>query len=83
MGPVNDVAEQVRSEHGDEVEFIHMEIYADNRLEAGLRPQVKRFGLPTEPWAFAIDRRGRVAARLEGAFSVRELEAAVRKAREP
>lgn len=82
-GPVNDVAEQVSSEHGDEVEFIHMEIYADNRLEAGLRPQVKRFGLPTEPWAFAIDRRGRVAARLEGAFSVRELEAAVRKAREP
>ncbi len=80
-GPVNDVAEQVKSEHGDEVEFIHMEIYADNRLEAGLRPQVKRFGLPTEPWAFAIDRRGMVAARLEGAFSVRELEAAVRKAK--
>lgn len=82
-GPVNDVAEQVKADHGDEVEFIHMEIYADNRLEAGLRPQVKRFGLPTEPWAFAVDRRGRVAARLEGAFSVRELEAAVRKAKAP
>jgi hypothetical protein len=57
-----------------------MEIYRDNDVEKGFRPQVVRWRLPTEPWLFAIDRRGRIAARLEGAFSVRELEQALRAA---
>ena len=38
--------------------------------------------LPTEPWVFAIDRNGKVAARLEGAFSARELDAAHRQGRQ-
>lgn len=79
-GPVSDVAEQVKADHDGDVAFVHMEIYRDNQLEKGVRPQVSAFGLPSEPWAFAIDRRGRVAARLEGAFSVRELQAAVKAA---
>jgi hypothetical protein len=79
-GPVTDVTEQVKSEYGDSVAFIHMEIYKDNAVEKGLRPQVKAWHLHTEPFAFTIDSRGRVAARLEGAFSARELTAAVRKA---
>jgi hypothetical protein len=79
-GPVVDIAEQVKSDHEGEAEFIHMEIYRDNTIEKGFRPQVKAFGLPTEPWLFAIDRRGKVAARLEGAFSAAELEDALRKA---
>ncbi len=33
--------------------------------------------LPTEPWLFAVDREGKVAARIEGAYSATELEAAV------
>jgi hypothetical protein len=79
-GPVVDIAEQVKAEHGDEVEFIHMEIYNDNELEKGFRPQVLQWRLPTEPWLFAVDGKGRIAARLEGAFSARELEQAVRAA---
>jgi hypothetical protein len=79
-GPVVDVAEQVKSEHEGDVAFIHMEIFEDNVVARGPRPQVTAFGLPSEPWAFAFDRRGRLAARLEGAFSVRELEVAVRAA---
>lgn len=79
-GPVADVTEQVKADHEGDVAFVHMEIYRDNQLEKGVRPQVTAFGLPSEPWAFAIDRRGRVAARLEGAFSVRELRAAVKAA---
>jgi hypothetical protein len=79
-GPVVDVAEQVKADHGDEAAFIHMEIYERNRVEAGLRPQVKAWRLPTEPWAFVIDRRGRIAARLEGAFSARELDEALARA---
>jgi hypothetical protein len=44
------------------------------------RPQVGKWRLPSEPWAFAIDRRGIVVDRLEGAFSPRELEQAAEKA---
>jgi hypothetical protein len=40
---------------------------------------VRQWGLPTEPWAFVVDRHGRIAARIEGAYSVRELTAAVKK----
>jgi hypothetical protein len=41
--------------------------------QARLRPQLKAFHLETEPWLFTIDRRGIIAARLEGAFGVDEL----------
>jgi hypothetical protein len=76
-GPVVDLTEQVKAEGHDDVQFIHMEIYNDNDVNKGYRPQVVRWGLPTEPWAFAIDRRGRIVARIEGAFSADELERAV------
>lgn len=78
-GPVVDVAEQVKGEHEGDVEFIQMEIYRDNSIEKGFRPQVAAFGLPTEPWLFVIDKQGKVAARLEGAFSAGELEDALGK----
>jgi hypothetical protein len=57
-----------------------MEIYQDNDPNKGYRPQVRAWGLPSEPFLFTINRRGRIASRLEGAFSVPELKAAVRKA---
>jgi len=79
-GPVTDVAEQVKAEYGDRVDFIHMEIYRDNDASKGYRSQPRAWHLRNEPFAFAIDRRGVVAARLEGAFSARELRVAVRKA---
>jgi hypothetical protein len=76
-GPVVDIAEQVKAKRGDRVAFIHQEIFRDNEVDKGFRPQVLAWKLPTEPWAFAIDSRGRVAARIEGAFSAAELERAV------
>ena len=79
-GPVVDIAEQVKAGYDGDAEFIHMEIYNDNELDRGFRSQVLDWSLPTEPWAFTIDRSGTVAARLEGAFSARELEAALAKA---
>jgi hypothetical protein len=79
-GPVVDIAEQVKADHEGEAEFIHMEIFNGNELEQGYRPQVRAWNLPTEPWVFAIDRDGRIAARIEGAFSARELEEALKKA---
>jgi hypothetical protein len=76
-GPVVDVAEQVKARRGNDATFVHMEIFRNNDLDQGYRPQVVKWRLPTEPWLFAVDRRGRVAARLEGAFSAEELERAV------
>jgi hypothetical protein len=79
-GPVADVAEQVKAKHGDDLAWAHQEIFRDNEVSKGFRAQVTAYRLPTEPWLFAVDRNGRVAARIEGAFSVDELEAAVAKA---
>jgi hypothetical protein len=79
-GPVVDVAEQVKASAGDDVEFIHMEIFRNNRIDDGVRPQMVAFHLQTEPWLFVFDRSGKVAARIEGAFSERELKDAIAKA---
>jgi hypothetical protein len=72
-GPVVDVAEQVKEQYGDEAAFIHMEIYKDNDPSKGVRPQVRAFHLPSEPWLFAIDRNGVIRAEVEGAFGVDEM----------
>ena len=80
-GPVVDIAEQVKADMGgDDVEFIHMEVFRDNDIAKGLRPQLSAFNLQTEPWVFAFDKGGKVAERLEGAYSVAELEQAVKAA---
>jgi hypothetical protein len=76
-GPVVDAAEQVKSEFGDRVAFIHMEVYVDNDLEKGPRPQFSAYRLTSEPWLFVIDRDGEITTAIEGAFSVSELERAV------
>jgi hypothetical protein len=77
-GPVVDVAEQVKAKiANDDVAFIHMEVFRDNQIDKGIRPQMAAFHLLSEPWLFVFDRSGKVAARIEGAFSERELESAI------
>jgi hypothetical protein len=78
-GPVVDIAQQVSDSVGGEVDFIHMEVWNENDPGKGLRPQLRTYGLPTEPWTFLVDRKGIVRERLEGAYGVSELEASVRK----
>ncbi|HEX6781861.1 MAG TPA: hypothetical protein VF125_07505 [Solirubrobacterales bacterium] len=82
-GPVVDVAEQVKSEYGDQAAFIHMEIYNDNDPALGVRPQVRAFHLPSEPYLFTIDRRGVVRDAIEGAFGLELMHEAVDKAIAP
>jgi hypothetical protein len=78
-GPTVDIVEQVKAEVGDRAAFIHMEVYNDNDPSKGLRPQLRAFHLPTEPWAFVTDRDGQISARFEGAFGADELSRAVEK----
>jgi hypothetical protein len=78
-GPVVDVTEQAKQEFGDEAAFIHMEIYNDNDPSKGVRPQVRAFHLPSEPWLFTVNRRGVVSSVVEGAFGPELLTDAVKK----
>ena len=79
-GPVVDIALQLKQRYGDRVEFIHQEVYVDNDTKKGLRPPLRRFGLPTEPWLFTVDDQGRAAARLEGSFGLNGFDRAIRAA---
>jgi hypothetical protein len=79
-GPVTDVALQLKSKYGDQVEFIHQEVYADNDPNKGLREPLKAFQLRTEPWLFVVDASGRVTARLEGSFGINAFEDAIKTA---
>jgi hypothetical protein len=79
-GPVTDVAVSLQHEFGNRITFIHQEVYVDNDPSKGLRPQLQAFHLRTEPWLFAINRRGVIVSRLEGAFGVNELRAALKAA---
>ncbi len=78
-GPVVDVAEQVKEQFDGKAAFIHMEIYKDNDPSKGVRPQVRAFHLPSEPWLFAINRQGVVRAVVEGAFGVERMTKVVEK----
>jgi hypothetical protein len=79
-GPVVDIAQQLKSKYGDRMEFIHQEVYVDNKVDRGIREPLERFGLRSEPWLFTIDRDGRVAARLEGSFGFNAFNRAIQAA---
>jgi hypothetical protein len=79
-GPVTDIAAQLQAAYGKQVAFIHNEVYNDNDPNKGLRPQLVAYHLTTEPWLFAVNREGRVVARLQGAFGIEEFRAAVQAA---
>lgn len=77
-GPVVDVAQQVADEFEPKADFIHQEVYVNNEIPKGIRPQLKAFGLETEPWTFLIGKEGKVKDRIEGAYGVSELEEAMK-----
>jgi hypothetical protein len=78
-GPVVDVAQQAQHRFEGKANFIHMEIYNDNDPANGVRPQVRKFHLPTEPWLFAINREGVVSATIEGGFGTELMDKTVEK----
>jgi hypothetical protein len=79
-GPVTDVAMQLQSKYRDQIEFIHQEVYVDNDTNKGLRPPLKAFRVPTEPWLFVVDANGKITARLEGSFGLSAFESALKTA---
>ena len=77
-GPVTDVALQMRAKYGDDMAFIHQEVFVNNKREEGLRPPLQAFNLESEPWLFVLDKNGKVTARLEGSFGVGAFEEAIK-----
>jgi hypothetical protein len=78
-GPVVDVVEEVsRRFEGENVRFIHVEVFEDNDPAKGFNEWLQEWNLPTEPWTFVVDGSGTIVERFEGTVSVDELETAVR-----
>lgn len=79
-GPIVDELEELKARNGGRAEFIHMEVYNDNKLERGYRPQFRAWRLPSEPWTFMIDRRGTIVGAFEGPASIGEMQRAIDRA---
>ena len=78
--PDVDVGLQLRAQYGDQVDFIHQEVYTDNDANKGLRKPLQEFGLRTEPWLFVVGKDGKITARLEGSFGLNAFEQALKTA---
>ncbi|HET8949283.1 MAG TPA: hypothetical protein VFN44_02200 [Solirubrobacteraceae bacterium] len=77
-GPVTDIELQMKAKYGDQMTFIHQEVYVDNDPNKGLRPPLKAFKLRSEPWLFVVGADGKVTARLEGSFGLKTFENAIK-----
>jgi len=77
-GPVVNVVDRARRRFaGSGIRFIHVEIYEDNDPGKGENRWVREWRLPSEPWTFLVGRDGRIKAKFDGAFSLRELNEAI------
>jgi hypothetical protein len=77
-GPTVEVVQKTAEKFaGEDMRFIHVEIYEDNDPDKGFNRWVGEWNLPTEPWVFLVNDRGVIRGRFEGAVSVPELTEAV------
>ncbi|MDQ3957028.1 MAG: thioredoxin family protein [Actinomycetota bacterium] len=76
--PTLDIVKKV-SQDWPAVTFIHVEVYENLDDPSNLEPvpAIRQWGLPSEPWVFVVDGRGRVAAKFEGTLSPAELDEAL------
>jgi hypothetical protein len=79
-GPVVDVVEDVAKRYqGEDVRFIHVEVYENNDPALGFNRFMQEWSLETEPWTFVVGADGKIAESFEGAVSVLELEEALER----
>lgn len=78
-GPAYEITSELQAKYDDQVNFIHVEIYTGlpdpSANDWELAPAMTAFGLNTEPWLFLLDRNGVVVYRVEGLFTVDEIDA--------
>jgi hypothetical protein len=77
-GPAYEMFNYLHQGYGDQVNFIHVEVFAGLPDPAyygfKLAPTVEAFGLESDPWVYLIDDKGTVVYRVEGLFTREELE---------
>jgi hypothetical protein len=90
-GPTLDMVKQARASAPASMAFINVEpyvlTYTDGRLQPVLDAQgnltptdvSNAWGIPTEPWVFAVDRNGIVQGSFEGVISQQELSDVIAK----
>ncbi|MFI0607672.1 MAG: hypothetical protein ACH37Z_07195 [Anaerolineae bacterium] len=72
--PVMGEVKALKARWQGKMNFIHVEVYRSMAEPGELSATMQAWGLSTEPWVYLLDKKGRVAARLEGSASVAELE---------
>jgi hypothetical protein len=81
-GPVVDIVEEQAERVGDDVAFVHVEIWrndsdAVNKPPDGWTPTHAEWKLQTEPWVIFVDSEGTIKDRWLGALGSRELRRAI------
>jgi hypothetical protein len=73
-GPTLSIVKDVAREF-PHINFVHVEPYDLDKVPEKLEPvpAVTAWGLPSEPWVFVTDQRGRVVAKYEGSVAAAEL----------
>jgi hypothetical protein len=81
-GPAYDTFIDLQQRYGQQVNFIHVEVFAGlpNPANNGfkLSPPVEAFGLSSDPWLYLIAKNGEVLYRVEGLFTAPEIEQQLR-----
>lgn len=73
--PVLNSVKEVYTQQVDRANFIHIEVYKQFNPELILADEMTEWGFTSEPWTYVLDTTGKVAARLGGPVSPRELTA--------
>ena len=88
-GPQVETVSELRQAHGDDADFVHIEVYGNpHEIQGDLSrgvyaPALSAWGIDTIPgylnesWVFVLGRDGRITARFEGYATVGELETAL------
>lgn len=78
-GPILENVQEVAGEF-PKVTFIHVEPYdLDKTPDLVPIDAVQEWGLPSEPWVFLVDSKGRLVAKYEGALGPDELRSGLKK----
>ncbi len=75
-GPILDLLLELRADFGEEMTFIHAEVYADDTLKE-TAPAVQAYELDFEPLLFVTDATGNLVARLDAVFDKSEMRDAI------
>lgn len=81
-GPITDTVTELAAEHGEQMAFVHLEVWRDFEGKA-LNAAAAEWIYPTrtedasEPWVFVVGRDGRIAHRFDNVATEAELRAAI------